>query len=185
MKGRNDDCLYALSRLRRLPSHDDRVQLEWKGIITDVKFHSEVMAKQHPGKKGLRLELLEWMDLFKPKYIKRTAVALGMPFFQQVGPCFPFPFPHPQGVSTVNKRISQVLRCERIHLLCSNAVQHARPEHQQQSHPQRNGQHFQHCRCGSHSTEHGSIWSSTISNRWCHWNGDPAYHHVRHRRQVP
>jgi hypothetical protein len=37
------------------------------------------------GKKGLRLELLEWMDLFKPKYIKRTAVALGMPFFQQVG----------------------------------------------------------------------------------------------------
>lgn len=97
MKGRNEDCLHSLTRLRRLPPHDERVQLEYKGIISDVKFYQAVLAREHPGKGGFSLELLEWLDLFKPKYIKRTAISLGMPFFQQVSDTYRHILPHFDG----------------------------------------------------------------------------------------
>jgi hypothetical protein len=84
MRGRNDESLASLSKLRRLPKSDHRVQAEWKAIITEVKFQEEMTAIAHPGASGLKLELAEWFDLFKPKYIRRTAVALAIPFFQQV-----------------------------------------------------------------------------------------------------
>ncbi|KAF5529125.1 quinate transport [Fusarium phyllophilum] len=59
MRQRDDDSLHALAQLRRVPATDDRVQAEWKGI------------------------LIEWGDLFRPRCLKRTAVALGIPLFQQ------------------------------------------------------------------------------------------------------
>ncbi|KAF2815313.1 general substrate transporter [Mytilinidion resinicola] len=83
MRGRNDDSLASLSKLRRLPGSDHRVQAEWKAIITEVKFQEEMTATAHPRATGLKLELAEWFDLFRPKYIRRTAVALAIPFFQQ------------------------------------------------------------------------------------------------------
>ncbi|UPK91066.1 hypothetical protein LCI18_002001 [Fusarium solani-melongenae] len=76
-------CLSALSKLRRVPITDDRVQTEWKGIVCEVRFQEEIIAKDHPTNNKFKLEILQWIDLFRPKYLKRTVIALGIPFFQQ------------------------------------------------------------------------------------------------------
>ncbi|PWY91695.1 sugar transporter [Aspergillus sclerotioniger CBS 115572] len=60
MRGRDDDSLDCLSKLRRRSPQDKKVQLEWKGIVLE-----------------------QWIDLFWPKYLKRTLVALAIAFFQQ------------------------------------------------------------------------------------------------------
>ncbi|OQV05166.1 hypothetical protein CLAIMM_09950 [Cladophialophora immunda] len=83
MRGRNDDSLKALAKLRRLPQDDHRVQTEWKGILVDVRFQEEMLKREHPNTGPLMLEIKQWIQLFKPKYIKRTLVAIGIPFFQQ------------------------------------------------------------------------------------------------------
>ncbi|KAF4465051.1 quinate transport [Fusarium albosuccineum] len=83
MRGRDNDSLQSLSKLRRVPITDDRVQTEWKGIVCEVRFQQEVLAKDHPTNNKFKLELLQWADLFRPKYLKRTIIALGIPFFQQ------------------------------------------------------------------------------------------------------
>ncbi|KAI9759747.1 MAG: hypothetical protein M4579_002132 [Chaenotheca gracillima] len=83
LKGRRKECLESLSILRRLPMDDHRVQQEWKGILMEVHFQAEMDAREHPNAGAFMLEIYSWLDLFKPKYIKRTIVALGLPFFQQ------------------------------------------------------------------------------------------------------
>ncbi|KAJ4269759.1 hypothetical protein NW762_001427 [Fusarium torreyae] len=83
MTKRDDDSLHALSKLRRVPATDDRVQAEWKGILTEVRFQQEIISQEHPNSSGIMLEIKQWGDLFRPRCIKRTAVALGIPFFQQ------------------------------------------------------------------------------------------------------
>ncbi|KFZ06244.1 hypothetical protein V501_07588 [Pseudogymnoascus sp. VKM F-4519 (FW-2642)] len=83
MKGRDEEALAALTRLRRLPPTDSRVQQEWKGITADVKLQQAIRSKMHPGVTGVKLEVAGWMDLFRQKYRKRTMVALAIPFFQQ------------------------------------------------------------------------------------------------------
>ncbi|KAI8680701.1 MFS domain-containing protein [Fusarium sp. Ph1] len=83
MRGRDNDSLSALSKLRRVPVTDDRVQAEWKGIVCEVRFQEEIIAKDHPTNNKFKLEILQWIDLFRPKYLKRTVIALGIPFFQQ------------------------------------------------------------------------------------------------------
>ncbi|KAI8722753.1 MFS domain-containing protein [Fusarium sp. LHS14.1] len=83
MRGRDNDSLSALSKLRRVPITDDRVQAEWKGIVCEVRFQEEIIAKDHPTNNKFKLEILQWIDLFRPKYLKRTVIALGIPFFQQ------------------------------------------------------------------------------------------------------
>jgi len=80
---RNDDALQALAKLRRLPPTDERVQTEWKGIMAEVEFQNVVQERTHPGKRGFKLEVLQWTDLFKKKTIRRTAVGMGVAFFQQ------------------------------------------------------------------------------------------------------
>ncbi|KAK5080296.1 hypothetical protein LTR70_008739 [Exophiala xenobiotica] len=80
---RNDDALQALAKLRRLPPTDERVQTEWKGIMAEVEFQNVVQERTHPGKRGFKLEVLQWTDLFKKKTLRRTAVGMGVAFFQQ------------------------------------------------------------------------------------------------------
>ena len=84
MRGRNEESLAALAKLRRLPESDERVQTEWKGIMVEVRFQEEMLRREHPNSGALMLELKQWFDLFKPKYLKRTLVTIGIPFFQQV-----------------------------------------------------------------------------------------------------
>ena len=81
--GRKEDTLASLAKLRRLPKTDDRVQIEWRGILAEVEFQQVMLEKTHPGAKGLKLEMLTWLDLFKKKSWRRTAVGVGVAFFQQ------------------------------------------------------------------------------------------------------
>jgi len=83
MRNRREEALQSLSKLRRVPPNDARVQAEWRGIIAEVEFQDEMTARLHPNKTGISLELLGWLDLFKKNYIRRTAVAVAIPFFQQ------------------------------------------------------------------------------------------------------
>lgn len=86
MKGRTDDSIKALAKLRGLSVHDEQVQTEWKAIIIEVRSQEEILRHEHPNASSVMLEILQWVDLFKPKHIRRTLVALEIPFFQQVRP---------------------------------------------------------------------------------------------------
>ncbi|RSL96727.1 hypothetical protein CDV31_013331 [Fusarium ambrosium] len=84
MRHRNQDALDSLAKLRRLPGADARVQQEWKGIIREVEIQELLLEREHgAATNAVLLEFQQWGDLFKPKYIRRTTVALAIPFFQQ------------------------------------------------------------------------------------------------------
>ncbi|KAI1262910.1 putative high-affinity glucose transporter [Xylariaceae sp. FL1019] len=83
MVNRNDECLTSLAKLRGLPVEDERVQREYRSIIIEVEFQRAVQERRHPGRRGIRLEVLQWLDLFRRKTWRRAVVALGVSFFQQ------------------------------------------------------------------------------------------------------
>lgn len=83
MRDRYEDSLQSLAKLRRLPTSNEQVQLEWKGILAEVQFQQEVVRREHPDSSAFIAELLQWIDLFRPKYIRRTMIAIAIPFFQQ------------------------------------------------------------------------------------------------------
>ncbi|GFF25259.1 high-affinity glucose transporter [Aspergillus udagawae] len=80
---RQDGCMSSLCKLRGLPSSDERIHLEYQQIMTEINFQKAVLAKKHPGASGIKLEVLSWMDLFTRKMWRRTAVGMGVAFFQQ------------------------------------------------------------------------------------------------------
>lgn len=80
---RDDECLQSLCKLRRLPPTDSRIQTEFQGILAEVKFQRALQERKHPGVGGVKLEILQWLDLFSPKYWRRVAVGVGVCFFQQ------------------------------------------------------------------------------------------------------
>ncbi|KAL4986502.1 general substrate transporter [Aspergillus falconensis] len=88
-KGRYDEALQSLSKLRRLPTTDHRIQQELLDIKLDVRFHQELNAEKHPtlqgsgAKKSLLRELAGWADCFKSGCWRRTQVAVLVMFFQQ------------------------------------------------------------------------------------------------------
>lgn len=94
--GRDEDSLAALAKLRRLPTTDERVQTEYRGIIAEVQFQQLVLEKTHPGKSGLKLEIFTWLDLFNKKSWRRTAVGMGVAFFQQFSGINAFSKPLPK-----------------------------------------------------------------------------------------
>ncbi|KAG9562359.1 hexose carrier protein, partial [Aureobasidium melanogenum] len=81
--GRNEEALSSLCKLRRLPDTDARVRTEYEGILAEVEFEIAMQEKRHPGVHGIKLELLSWADLFTKKVWRRTAVGMGVAFFQQ------------------------------------------------------------------------------------------------------
>lgn len=84
MQHRNEESLQSLERLRCLPATDARVQEEWKGILREVELHERVLERDHgTNTNPVVLEFKQWGELFKPKYLRRTVVALAIPFFQQ------------------------------------------------------------------------------------------------------
>ncbi|KAJ5475338.1 hypothetical protein N7539_008404 [Penicillium diatomitis] len=80
---RCDECLASLGKLRKLPSADERVQAEYKGIITEVEFQRLIREKTHSGVTGIQLEIHSWLDRFRRRNWHRTAVGCGVLFFQQ------------------------------------------------------------------------------------------------------
>ncbi|KAJ5115855.1 hypothetical protein N7456_000203 [Penicillium angulare] len=84
MRERDQDCLLALQKLRRLPETDHRIQAEWNGIISEVKFQKEMKLREYGVEHSfISLEIKEWASLFSQKYFRQTVVALGVNFFQQ------------------------------------------------------------------------------------------------------
>lgn len=91
-KGRDDECLTSLCKLRNLPPDDPRVQAEWLDIRAEVAFHREVAEKKHPGlaeKSEINLwamtkfEISSYLDCFRQGYWRRTMVGIMIMFFQQ------------------------------------------------------------------------------------------------------
>jgi MFS family permease len=83
MRDRYEDSLASLAKLRRLPTSDFQVQAEWKGILAEVQTQREIIRREHPNAGAFKAEMLQWIDLFKPKYLRRTMIAIAIPFFQQ------------------------------------------------------------------------------------------------------
>ncbi|KAK7219510.1 hypothetical protein V2G26_007513 [Clonostachys chloroleuca] len=77
------DSLISLSKLRRLPETDERVQAEYKSIVAEVEFQRLMQEAKHPGVSGLKFEVLLWLDLFDGKNWRRVVVGCGVCFFQQ------------------------------------------------------------------------------------------------------
>ncbi|KAM4062701.1 major facilitator superfamily protein [Hirsutella rhossiliensis] len=88
-KGREQDALMNLAKLRCLPTTDSRVQREWLEIIAEATFQKGALAERHPalvngaGIQKLKLELVSWADCFKKGCWRRTHVGAGLMFFQQ------------------------------------------------------------------------------------------------------
>ncbi|EOD43235.1 putative mfs monosaccharide protein [Neofusicoccum parvum UCRNP2] len=79
-KGRDEECLASLCKLRNLGPDDPRVQAEWLDIRAEVAFHREVKEKKHPNLAieirrsrwaSVKLELAAYADCFKQGYAKR------------------------------------------------------------------------------------------------------------------
>ena len=88
-KGRDDEALQVLAKLRNLPSTDSRVQMEWFEIRAEVAFTREVNRERHPTlqdgtrSSNFKLEAASWLDCFRRGCWKRTVVGMGIMFFQQ------------------------------------------------------------------------------------------------------
>lgn len=89
LRGRDDDCLESLSKLRQLPKTDSRVRTEWVQIRSEAAFQKEMMCVRHPTlqdgsrKSSIKLEYSMWVDCFRSGCWKRTMVGVGLMFFQQ------------------------------------------------------------------------------------------------------
>lgn len=89
-KGRDEEALQNLAKLRQLPKTDPRVQHEWIDIIAESRFQKSILAERHPqlvqgGRtNGVKLEVVAWGDCFKPGCWRRTLVGVLLMFFQQV-----------------------------------------------------------------------------------------------------
>ncbi|KAF2723414.1 putative MFS monosaccharide transporter [Polychaeton citri CBS 116435] len=88
-KGRIQEALASLAKLRQLPETDPRVQQEWFDIRAEVTLHQEIQAERHPtlqdGSKSsrLRLEIQSWLDCFRRGGWRRTHIGVIIMFFQQ------------------------------------------------------------------------------------------------------
>lgn len=88
-KGRDEEALANLAKLRQLPRSDERVLMEWFEIRAEVALHREILAERHPDlqdrsrRSRVKLEIASWGDLFKKGCLKRTHVGVGIMFFQQ------------------------------------------------------------------------------------------------------
>ncbi|RYN83588.1 hypothetical protein AA0117_g1074 [Alternaria alternata] len=88
-KGRDDEALVVLGKLRKLPTDDPRIFQEWCEIRAEVTFNHEVSVQRHPElqaktrKNEFKLEVQSWLDCFRHGCWKRTVVGVGIMFFQQ------------------------------------------------------------------------------------------------------
>jgi MFS family permease len=88
-KGRNEESLQTLAKIRQLPEDDERVQQEWYEIRSEVAYRNEISAEKHPGLtqpghwNSIKLQISLYVDCWKMPIYKRTQVAVGLMFFQQ------------------------------------------------------------------------------------------------------
>ncbi|CAG8101143.1 unnamed protein product [Penicillium nalgiovense] len=88
-KGRDEEALDSLCRLRSLPASDKRIRQELMDIQAEVRFHQQMNREKHPNlqdggtKSSILQELSSWADCFKKGCWRRTHIGIGLGFFQQ------------------------------------------------------------------------------------------------------
>jgi len=88
-RGRDEEALASLAKLRQLPAPEERVTREWSEIRGEVQFHREMSITRHPMLQGrsmislVKLEFASWNDCFKRGCWRRTHIGMGLMFFQQ------------------------------------------------------------------------------------------------------
>ncbi|CDS06946.1 hypothetical protein LRAMOSA09469 [Lichtheimia ramosa] len=89
-KGREEEALRVLSKLRRKPIDHPDVQEEWREIKISVEFDKELERHQYPQyaekpgfKNSFMIGLLGYRDLFRPGMFRRLAIGCIIMFFQQ------------------------------------------------------------------------------------------------------
>ncbi|CAG7953212.1 unnamed protein product [Penicillium nalgiovense] len=88
-KGRDEEALDSLCRLRSLPASDRRIRQELMDIQAEVRFHQQMNREKHPNlqdggtKSSILQELSSWADCFKKGCWRRTHIGIGLGFFQQ------------------------------------------------------------------------------------------------------
>jgi MFS family permease len=89
-KGRDDESLRVLAKIRQLPTEDARVLQEWYEIRSEVAYRKEVAGIKHPNLVNnpsrwnrIKLEITLYFDCWKMPIFKRTQVGVGLMFFQQ------------------------------------------------------------------------------------------------------
>lgn len=88
-KGRDEEALRTLAKIRQYPPTDERVLEEWLEIRAECTYRKEVSAERHPHlvQPGLwnafKLQVSLYIDCWKMPIYKRTQVAVGLMFFQQ------------------------------------------------------------------------------------------------------
>lgn len=88
-RGRDEEALQTLAKIRELPTSDERVLREWCEIRAECAYCKEASEKKHPDliSPGLwntiKLQLALYVDCWKMPIYKRTQVAVGLMFFQQ------------------------------------------------------------------------------------------------------
>ncbi|KAI5927630.1 general substrate transporter [Camillea tinctor] len=89
LRGRDDEALQVLCKLRALPATDSRVLREWFEIRSEAAYRKEISVERHPhlhdGSQWNRakLHLVGYLDCFGKGVWKRTHVGIGLMFFQQ------------------------------------------------------------------------------------------------------
>ncbi|KAF2155533.1 general substrate transporter [Myriangium duriaei CBS 260.36] len=88
-KGRDQQALETLGKLRQFSVTDERVLREWYDIRSEVAYQRELRAEKYPHltdgskKSRLRLEMNGWLDCWRGRGWRRTQVGVGLMFFQQ------------------------------------------------------------------------------------------------------
>ncbi|KAI9487854.1 MAG: general substrate transporter [Benjaminiella poitrasii] len=88
-KGREEEALQVISKLRRLPQDHPLVLEEWKDIKATVEFDRIVERQQYPqyvdqgGKGRMMIELMGYRDLFRKGIVNRLFIGSAIMFFQQ------------------------------------------------------------------------------------------------------
>jgi hypothetical protein len=88
-KGRHEEALHVLTKLREREPNDLQVHREWMHIRAEAACQEEVRKERHPKLQTgtricyIKLEFALSMDCLKPGCMKRIHVGAGLMFFQQ------------------------------------------------------------------------------------------------------
>ncbi|PWY62068.1 sugar transporter [Aspergillus eucalypticola CBS 122712] len=90
MRGWDQDSLGCLAKLRGRSPQDEKVQLEWKGILSEVRFHQALLEREYPdhARHPLFVGFKQWVDIFRPRYLRRTLQFSGINAFVYYAPTF-------------------------------------------------------------------------------------------------
>ncbi|KAF7892894.1 uncharacterized protein EAF02_000432 [Botrytis sinoallii] len=84
-KGRDEEALKVLSKLRQLPETDSRIQEEARHIRNEVSHIRDIHLQKHENliNSPMKFEIALWRDCFASDSIKRTHIGILIMFFQQ------------------------------------------------------------------------------------------------------